>query len=76
MILFYCLLKNTPKNTPYFFCYPLKWSKESRFFAGRMVVENWFSAQYAPAREERQFFIISYNRKKQNERQTRIDTRA
>ncbi len=47
----------------------LKWSKESRFFAGQMVVENWFSAQYAPAREEHPFFIISYNRKKQNERQ-------
>ena len=33
-----------------------------------MVVENRFSSQYAPAREERQVFIISYNRKKQNER--------
>ena len=54
----------------------LKWSKGHGFLRVEWWSKIWLSDQYAPAREERQFFIISYNRKKQNERQTRIDTRA
>jgi len=63
-----------PLKIPFFM--RLKWSERLDF----LRVISWskirLADQYAPAREERQVFIISYNRKKQNERQTRIDTRA
>ena len=54
----------------------LKWSKGHGFLRVEWWSKIQLSDQYAPAREERQFFIISYNRKKQNERQNRRDTRA
>ena len=47
----------------------LKWSKGHGFLRVEWWSKIQLSDQYAPAREEHPFFIISYNRKKQNERQ-------
>ena len=47
----------------------LKWSKGHGFLRVEWWSKIQLSTQYAPAREEHPFFIISYNRKKQNERQ-------
>ena len=49
----------------------LKWSKGHGFLRVEWWSKIQLSDQYAPAREEKQFFIISYNRKKHKWRDTR-----
>ena len=49
----------------------LKWSKGHGFLRVEWWSKIQLSDQYAPAREEHPFFIISYNRKKHKWRDTR-----